>query len=546
MGTEAIDGTKKANTVSGLDSRVMVCVKDGNQTFCLESGESLMEGLIREGFYVSAVCGGKGRCGKCKVRVLEGDVPASSEDGNFFTDTELEAGWRLSCLVYPTQDIAISFDWNDESQFEAVSEFGKTSVPGIAERDQHGTELAGTTNCYISIDIGTTTIAMQLLDDTGVVRGSQTAINSQRRFGADVISRIQASVDGKGELLRESIRKDLQEGIYSLLQDCKVDLEQIKKVAIACNTTMSHLLLGYDCESLGLYPFTPVNIDFIRGSVREIIGLPSKAEVVVLPGISTYVGGDIVSGMYACDMQQTDEVCLLVDLGTNGEMALGNCRKILVTSTAAGPAFEGGNLSCGMGSVAGAICSVKLEEQNGNWICTVGTIQDRHPIGICGTGAIEALAELLEAELIDETGLLDEEYFDEGFSLADTEQGEAISLTQKDIRELQLAKAAVRAGIETLLVRYGVTKEQVKKVYLAGGFGYRLDVEKAIAIGMLPEEFKGKVTAVGNSSLAGANRFLSDIQTESILQSIVDVSEEISLSTDKDFNEFYMEYMMFE
>ena len=558
-----------------LNTKVEITVKEKDfcTVFSIKTGESLMDGLLREGFYISAVCGGKGRCGKCKVRVLVGTAAVTSEDEKFFTVAELNAGWRLSCLLFPTEDLTIAFDFNDESEFEAVSGFAEekfhtngqdinslsSELPENRDGSENskGKENQGQKRCDIAIDIGTTTIAFQLLGEDGQVVDTVTAINSQRKYGADVISRIQASVDGKKNQLQQSIRRDLQRGISSLLETGEYSLKQVQKVYIACNTTMSHLLMGYDCESLGLYPFTPVNIDFIRGTAEEILGISTDAEVVILPGISTYVGGDIVAGIYACDMLESEEVCLLVDLGTNGEMALGNGERLLVTSTAAGPAFEGGNLTWGMGSVAGAICSVGLErERQADGTDTaidcavmsvhVETIRNQSPIGICGTGVIEAISEMLQEEIIDEMGLLDEDYFEDGFPLATTDKGEQIVLTQKDIRELQLAKAAVRAGIETLCLRYGVRKEQVSKVYLAGGFGYRLDVEKAMTIGMLPEEFAGRIVAVGNSALAGAKKLGQDMHGEDVLQKIVNISEEIGLSTDKDFNELYMEHMMFE
>lgn len=536
--------------------------------FALKAGESLMGGLLREGYYTSAVCGGKGRCGKCKVQVLTGNAAVTSEDERCFSASELEAGWRLSCLLIPTEDLTIAFDWNDESEFEVVSGFVRENVQDRNIPDgslpvkqdnesQMASEIPGQKPCNIAIDIGTTTIALQLLNEAGQVLDTVTAINSQRKYGADVISRIQASVDGKKGELQQCIRKDLLEGIASLLEASGLTLEQVKKIMIACNTTMSHLLLGYDCEGLGRYPFSPVNINMINESTEKVLGVASDAEVVILPGISAYVGGDIVSGLYACEMYETEEVCLLVDLGTNGEMALGNRERLLVTSTAAGPAFEGGNLTWGVGSVAGAICSVKLakaenkdacgvvgEDERGRYI-HIETIRNQAPVGICGTGVIEAAAEMLREEIIDEMGLLEEDYFEKGFPIARTDKGEQIVITQKDIRELQLAKAAIRAGIETLCLRYGVEKEQVSRVYLAGGFGYKLDVEKAMAIGMFPKEFAGKIEAVGNSALAGAEKFIVDGDGVEKLRKNVEISEEINLSMDKDFGEFYMKYMMF-
>lgn len=515
-----------------------------------EEGQSVMDLLIQNGYYISAVCGGKGRCGKCKVRVLKGLVPVTAEDEKFFAKEELDAGWRLSCLMYPTEDLTVAFELGDEPEFVAVSEYDAVSGRKKDSRTETcgqngGCDKDGTceTEYYIAIDIGTTTIAMQLLGNTsGDIKHTITTVNSQRKYGADVITRIKASVDGKKSELKECILKDLKEGIQALLKATGVEMSKVTCIAIAGNTTMIHLLMGYDCDSLGVHPFTPVNIDMITGSVEEVLEVSGNAKVVILPGISTYVGGDIVSGLYACGFDEAEEIKLLVDLGTNGEMVLGNRDKLLVTSTAAGPAFEGGNIEWGMGSVAGAICKVTLDGVRAK----CHTILDKEPVGICGTGVVEAVAELLREDILDDTGLLVEEYFDDGFELAKTGDGQKIVLTQKDIRELQLSKSAIRAGIETLLIRYGIEKSKVSKVYLAGGFGYRLNTDKAIAIGMLPEEFADITEAVGNSSLAGVVKYLIEPAGREALEKIISVSEEISLSTDKDFNEFYMEHIMFE
>lgn len=520
---------------------IEVTVRKGSEikTVMVRQKESLMEALLREGYYISAVCGGTGRCGKCRIRVLEGKAAITTEDEKFFSQEELAEGWRLSCMLYPTEDLTILFILRDETDYDVVSDYQAEQV-FLEKTDSHHDSRR---EYEIAIDIGTTTLAFQLIDRKSKdIHNTVTSINSQRKYGADVISRIQASMDGKKEELRKSIQNDLKNGIQKLLTECEVAQEQLVRIAIGCNTTMGHLLMGYDCNSLGIYPFTPVNVSFIRGTIQEILKMDGDAEVELLPGISTYVGGDIVSGLYACDFDKSDDICLLVDLGTNGEMALGNRSKILVTSTAAGPAFEGGNIEWGTGSVAGAIRSVKIKNKRAQ----VQTIMEKAPIGICGTGVIETVAELLQEGLLDETGLLDEDYFDEGFPLSQTMDGQEIVLTQKDIRELQLAKAAVRAGIETLLLRYGIQKEQVTRVYLAGGFGYRLDIQKAIAIGMLPAEFAGCTQAVGNSCLAGTIKYLRQEQDDETLQKLVDIAEEINLSADKDFNEKYMDAMMFE
>lgn len=514
------------------DTEVVVHRGAETKTILVKEGESLLDAFIRQEIYISAPCGGKGRCGKCGIQVLNGNTWISDEDKKIYSEEELDAGWRLSCCLYPTEELEVSVSQSDESLFEAVGETENTEESGTEEAFYH-----------VAVDIGTTTIAMSLIGgESGKVFHTVTSVNSQRAYGADVISRIQASVDGKKEELKKSIQKDLQDSMEKLLKETGVSGEDVGKIVIGGNTTMGHLLMGYDCDTLGVFPFTPVNIDFIKGT-EEILGTDrfGKKEVVLLPGISTYVGGDIVSGMYAYDFTEKEDVCMFIDLGTNGEMGIGNKEKILVTSTAAGPAFEGGNITWGMGSVPGAICSVKIEGTE----TEVKTIREEAPQGICGTGVVETAAELVREEIVDETGALDEDYFDDGFPLAKTPDGKEIVFTQKDVREIQLAKAAVRAGVETLLLRYGIKKEEVSKVYLAGGFGYKLNTDKAIAIGMIPEEWQERIVAVGNSSLSGACKYLKDENGDKTIEKLVSISEEVNLSADKEFNEFYMNEMFF-
>lgn len=516
--------------------------RDGRQV-CVEgkSGVSLLDTLISHDVYISAACGGIGKCGKCRVRMTEHPTEATKADREFLSAEQITDGWRLACLSYPQEDCRVVIESGNEDDFEVVSEYSDLHPESGSVREE---------SYDIGIDIGTTTIAVNLIGATsGEVLNTYTSINHQRAYGADVISRMQASNEGKGEELKHSIRKDLYEGIHEVVTGEGIDAGLVKRIAIAGNTTMGHLLMGFSCETLGVYPFTPVNISTIRTTFSELFdGIPEAdgsfldAEVTLLPGVSTYVGADITAGMLAEAFDRQEKTCLLIDLGTNGEMAIGNREKIMVTSTAAGPAFEGGNISCGMGSVKGAICGVRIED--GTAVCE--TIGEKPPVGLCGTGVIETVYELLRNELLDETGMLDEDYFDDGFVLAKTPEGEEISFTQKDVREIQLAKSAVRAGMETLLLRFGATYEDVDKVFLAGGFGYKIDLEKAIGIGLLPEELHDRILAVGNSSLSGTVAYLTDETAAERIERIAAMSEEIPLSTDKDFNRFYTDYMFFE
>lgn len=383
----------------------------------------------------------------------------------------------------------------------------------------------------ICIDIGTTTLAFSMIKKNGQ-DVEYTAMNMQRRFGADVISRIEAANRGRGSELREIIIFQIINGVKTLIEKCA---EEPEIIVISGNTVMTHLLMGYPCNSLGEYPFKPYSADTVVTSFdkltnNKMLDIP----VTVIGGISAFVGGDIVSGLYMCDFDLSDNINLFIDLGTNGEMAVGGKDKIFVTSTAAGPAFEGGKISCGTGSIDGAICSVDIKSK------TIKTINDKEACGICGTGIIETVAGLWENGLIDETGLLNKKYFDKGYPVTDN-----IMFTQQDIREIQTAKSAIRSGIEMLIKKIGKNYNQIEKVYLAGGFGYRLTPEKACSIGLIPKELLGKIEAVGNSSLGGAVKYAYSADGEKRVKNIQSISEEFSLAQDEYFNELYLKYMYF-
>lgn len=382
----------------------------------------------------------------------------------------------------------------------------------------------------VCIDIGTTTVAFELVTDKGTVK-SHKEINPQRRFGADVLSRIESANRGRGKELSSQIRYTLIKGFKEVTKD----FGDTKKIVIAANTTMVHLLMNYSCQSLGSYPFTSKHLDTIITFADNVIGSGiSSAETFILGGISAFVGGDITSGLYMCDFDKSDKINMFIDLGTNGEMAIGNRKKIMVTSTAAGPAFEGGRISCGTGSVDGAVCGVDLKSGK------LKTINDKPPVGICGTGIIELLSEMKDKHIIDETGLLLDKYFDKGYPLTDK-----ITFTQNDIRQVQMAKSAIKAGIEVLAKSYGINLYDIDTVYLAGGFGYGLSVEKACNIGILPSAFLGKTKTIGNSSLGGCVKYVCQDDGKQRIEHIKNIASEISLGNNELFEKLYIEYMNF-
>ncbi len=514
--------------------KVTILNGDKNIEFEYNPNISLLEVIGKQGVYLAATCGQRGTCGKCKVQLVKGVLSISEADQKNFTELELSQGYRLACKAYPKENCTIRIAGETDADFKVITDNTVyQTMKSIDKEEGYG----------VAIDIGTTTIVMSLIGlSSRRVQNIFSSINKQRAYGADVVSRIKASNEGKGKELRESIQKDLLAGLQALLEQSGIEKTLLKRIVIAANTTMVHLLLGYSCETLGSFPFTPVQIDILHCTYEEIFETNDcQAAVTILPGISAFVGSDITAGLFACDFDEKQKINLFIDLGTNGEMAIGNKDRILVSSTAAGPAFEGGNILCGVGSVAGAICKVELRGA----LAELETIGGSPPIGICGTGVLEITAELLRTGLIDETGLLADAYFEEGYELSRDLQRKPILFIQKDIREIQLAKAAIRAGIEVLIRRYGCSYEEIECLYLAGGFGYQLNLEKAIRIGLLPEELRGRMKTIGNSALAGAVKYLLEEAADRRLSFIKQRTGEIHLSNDEAFNELYLQKMYF-
>ena len=512
--------------------KVLITVQKEDTTVSIEGncGQTLLEIFRNANVYIDAICAGRGTCGKCKVQFLEGCPIPTKEDENFFTEEELANGWRLACKALIQRQCVVSIEMSGEEKYAVVTEYAsERKSQQSVEKSYYG----------IAVDIGTTTIAMQLLElHSKTIEDTYTAINRQRSYGADVISRIQASNEGKKERLRQSILEDLEQGIEELHSRNHVT---VKEIGISGNTTMISLLMGYSCEGLGAYPFTPVNIDAVEADYFTIFGNHRHTcKLRILPGISAFVGGDITAGLLACGFDRKEKVSILIDLGTNGEMAIGNQDKIFVTSTAAGPAFEGGNIICGTGSIPGAISHVTYKN-NGFELETIG---NQEASGICGTGVIDITYELLKQKLIDETGLLNDKFFEDGILLAKSKESE-IRFYQKDIREIQLAKAAIRAGLETLLVNYGVGYDEIDDIYIAGGFGYKMDIDKAIGIGLFPKACKNKLKAIGNSSLKGNLIYLTEKDAKERMRKITQLSEEVSLAASSTFYELYLQHMCF-
>lgn len=538
-----------------------------NKIYKIESkGGNLLSILQDHKVEISNLCQGNGTCGKCKVKVLKGNLPITESDRTCLTKKELEQGIRLACkAVISENEILLSDSEILEIEILASSDENilVESISVSRETQENVTEDA---EYFLAIDIGTTTIAMVLIkSDTKEICDVYTSLNHQRKYGADIISRIVAANEGKSEELKKLIEEDLQRGIIKLTKEGSIPVSHI---IIAGNTTMIHLLMGYDCQTLGKFPFYSEHLEQIECLLKECIttkercdkeedGISKKRKalfvennvfenlknipVTIFPGISAFVGGDVVADIITCQEFETEELTLLIDLGTNGEMVLGNKDKLLVTSTAAGPAFEGGNISCGTASIPGSICRVKIQ----NHKAIVKTIKDQlPPVGICGTGLISAIAQLKQNKLIDTQGKLNFPYSEKGYSLWSFESGEKMILSQKDIREFQMAKAAIRAGIEILMKEFGCKEHEIQKIYIAGGFGKALVIEDTIITGMLPEIFRGRIHTIGNGALKGAVCLGKGSVSKEQMNRIRERSKNISLSQKTEFQKKYLEYML--
>lgn len=468
----------------------------------LQSPESIFDMMMRQEDTFLSFCGGKGMCGRCKIQYLTPPPFPKAEERRFLSPEELRLGIRLACLSHPREDCEIRPLYREqygkedgEEQEEILSQYELS----LWDKTESGEDKDDRKQQIIAVDLGTTTIVMQRirLKDNEILE-ERRVMNPQRSWGADVISRMEASIQGKREMLRKVLVDTLEEALDAL-QSPNRDVT----IYIAGNTVMGHLLMGADMTEMSHYPFTPVTLE--QTAVK--IG---KYQSILLPSLSAFVGADITAGIYATRMGQAQkEINILLDLGTNGEMAIGNHTRMIVTATAAGPAFEG---------------RMSGERK--------------------GSDLIALVAELLDAGVVDETGLLEEPYFTEGYEI----RGEIIR--QEDIRALQMAKAAIYGGLCILMEAMEVTAREIAHVYLAGGFGYHLDVRKAERIGLLPKGLEEKAVAVGNTSLLGAYLYGKAQQGEKIkppeeIQKLIEHIEVRNLAQEKSFESHYISAMNF-
>ena len=494
-----------------MNDKAIITLQPLGKLIGVNSGTPLID-VLHE-FGVEFLCGGKGTCGSCKVKLLNGELLIDSVQEQKLNKLKLDNSWRLACFCKVETDITLEI-----SQFE-----------NIILADNSTFEFDPQTGFGIAIDLGTTTVVVQLVNlENGHILDSTSDVNPQARFGGDLISRIQNCLDGNFEVLENLIRTKTGEMILGILKKHSVN---ISKVSIVGNTVMHHIFSGLPVNPLSFYPFNSPDLGTQKFSAQELYwNLPENAEIKFYPSIGSFVGSDILAGIAATKMAQNSGYSILIDLGTNGEIVVGNHEKIICASTAAGPAFEGAKISQGMRATTGAISSVILE--NGKLVYhVIGNVSAK---GICGSGLIDVIAILLNSEQIGMFGEINSG--EESIKISGK-----VLITQQDIREFQLAKAAIAAGIQILLNQLKITFNEIETVYIAGGFGNFLNVQNVLRTGLLECE-EGKIVKLGNTALIGAKMFL--FEDEDFTREILEKTLHINLEADPDFQDIYIEKMM--
>ncbi len=470
------------------------------------SGMTILDFLRENNICLDAACNGLGICGKCKIKI--GNLKAFEGERKVLGDKDIDAGYRLACMHSV-----------DECDKEIILKDIKESTSSVVLVDGFMPKVSHTNICDkygIAIDIGTTTVAMELIDlSNAAIIAKASDINSQIAFGFDVMSRIaytMENVDGFFKL-QKSIVHTLNMLIDKLQADTGKVGEDIAEITVAANTVMCHILLGESVEGLGKYPFSPV-FTKSRSVAASDIGIKSDAKVTTLPHISGFVGSDIVAGVYASVLCKDNKNVLFIDIGTNGEMILKSGNKLLATSCATGPALEGMNISCGMRAGEGAIDNFCIDENKLSYT----TVGNRAAVGICGSGVLAMVRELLKNNIINVMGAIDIEKQKKAYDfIAFDKSGKPfikisddIYFTSKDIRQVQLAKGAILSGILALVSKAKLELNDISKVYIAGQFGKYISVDSFFSVGLLPIEFFDKVEYLGNTALAGAYMALLD------------------------------------
>lgn len=477
----------------------------------VEKGTSLTD-ILHE-FGVEFPCGGKGICGKCAVKLLEGEIFTDMIHLNHISKLGLSSDWRLACKSFVEGDLVL-----EVGQFEAMIQADESSF-AFTPSEGYG----------VAVDLGTTSLVAQLVElSTARVLAVETGLNPQRKHGSDLISRLEYALSHGSAGLQQMIRRELGEMLSKLLMGRQLSL---RKVLLVGNTAMQHLFSGLDIKALSYYPFESPTLEALQFSSLELDWDVPIDNIRFCPSIGSFVGSDILAGIFATGMWEKEEYSVLVDLGTNGEIVVGNRERLLCASTAAGPAFEGSRISMGMLATTGAISSVESLAE-GITCKVIGNVPAR---GICGSGLIDAVAVLLKNGQLGEFGeILSGEDL---IALLDD-----VGLTQKDIQEFQLAKAAIAAGLSILLRTLGIHKSDISDIYIAGAFGTYINLQNMLRTGMMDFPLE-RFHKLGNSALMGAKMLL--FAESSIEDEILSVCEHQNLESEADFQDVFVDQLSF-
>ena len=495
-------------------------IRHGGRHFICQNGTNLLDALLEAGVFVDNPCNGKGICGKCKVKVLsEGLTPMTASEERLLKPEEISEGVRLACMAEVTGDVEIGL-LKKERKHEVLT---KGYLPAFGE------EIA-----------------------------SASMINAQKRYGLDVLTRITYEYEHPDcgvRKLQEAIVNSINGMIEEVCKETAVSREEIREIDVAANCTMMHMLLGVDARSLGKSPYKPEFTEAKELLAHEIgIRAAEDTKLYCLPQVSAYIGADIVAGAYVCQLWKEQGNVLFIDIGTNGEIVLANHGRLTCCSCAAGPALEGMNISSGMRAAEGAIEDVEIMEQG----IRLRVIGNGEPAGLCGSGILAVVKELLRTGIVKKTGVfVKKEKLEETdyrypmirmdgtkreFVLCEEPQ---IVVTQGDVRQVQLAKGAILSGFTVLLKKAGLRMEELDKVMIAGQFGAHLPAESLIGTGILPQEAAGKLSYVGNSSKTGAYMALLSRRVKQEIETLAEKMEYMELAETENYERIFAESMIF-
>jgi uncharacterized 2Fe-2S/4Fe-4S cluster protein (DUF4445 family) len=572
------------------------------------AGTTIFDAASWNGVAIDSTCGGHGTCKKCKVKVLQGEAPVSSVDPRAFSTEELRNGWRLACRAATHEDLTIEVpplqtrpkaalagvgrhvilrpavqkryvelaeptledqvsdlerllasmdDVEPRVPLEVVRELGATLrrndwkvtavladdvLIGVEPGDTSGSRHA------IAFDLGTTTVVATLLDlETGQPKAVRSVLNAQQPFGADVISRISATMMDEGALgtLRERAHETLRQLTGEVCEEGGVDPREVYEVVVTGNVTMIQLALGIDPEPLSMAPFTIAARRLPEARASDFgLEVHERAPAVLFPALGAYVGPDIVAGILATGLTLDRRVRLFIDVGTNSEIVLGSSAKALATAAPAGPAFEAAQIRCGMRAAEGAIEGVKIVD--GEVQLTV--IGDVDPVGLCGSGLVDAVAELVGAGHLDHSGRFVLESSDRFGKIGEENVfylSDEVYLSQRDVRELQFAKASIATGWMILCRELGIEPEDVSQVLLGGSFGSYLTAASAVKIGLVPKLPLARIVAAGNVAGEGAKIAALSVTERAAANAVLEEVDYVELSGRSDFNDLFIDQLAF-